>query len=155
MKTDWKKLILYILIPLAAGGLSGWISKNGMNLYETLNQPPLAPPGWLFPVVWTLLFVLMGVSSYRIAQSASPQKKDALQLYGLQLIVNFLWSPVFFLMKQYLLALIILIILWLLILKMILLFRSIDPLAGRLQLPYLIWVSFAGYLNLGVWLLNR
>lgn len=155
MRLDWKKLAASIAIPLVAGGASGFLSRSGMGIYKTLRQPPLAPPGWLFPVVWTALYVLMGVSSYLIAVSGSEDRKLALKIYGVQLVVNMLWTPVFFLLKWYLTAFVILVLLWYLVVMMILAFGGIRPLAAKLQIPYLLWITFAGYLNLGIYLLNR
>lgn len=155
MKSDIKKLLISLGIPLAVGGLSALIS-GGMSDYTALNQPPLAPPGWLFPVVWTVLYLLMGYASYRIITSDADkmQKQRALILYGLQLLVNFLWSPVFFGLQWRLVAFFLLLILWVLILLTMRAFSEIDERAGDLLIPYLLWVTFAGYLNLAVYLLN-
>ena len=150
-----KILIFSLLIPLAIGGLSGFLTRNAMHLYTTLNQPPLAPPSWLFPVVWTVLYILMGISFYKILLSGSPQTSRALILYGLQLFLNFIWPLVFFLGENYLIAFIILVLLWYVVLQMIQSFYDIDPLAGLLQIPYLIWLTFAGYLNIMIYFLNR
>ena len=121
-----------------------------------LNRPPLSPPGWLFPIVWTILYILMGVSSYLIIQSGAEEEavNSALSVYVYQLIVNFLWSTFFFNFGWYLFSFIWLVLLWVLVLIMIVRFYNISRLAGILQIPYLIWVTFAGYLNLGIWLLN-
>lgn len=154
-KIQWKTFIICLAIPLAVGGLSAFLTRNSMNLYETIIQPPLAPPGWLFPVVWTILYILMGISSYLIATSHSEYKVEALTLYGIQLLLNFIWSPIFFISRNYLLAFIVLVILWYVVLRMIQAFMDIHPLAGKLQIPYLIWLTFAGYLNLAIYFLNR
>ncbi len=151
----WKPLIISILIPLAVGGLSAFVTRDGMEVYGSLNQPPLSPPGWLFPVVWTILFLLMGISSYLVYVSDHSGKRTALTLYGVQLVFNFLWSVWFFNLGAYEFAFFWLIFLWLLILAMIVQFYRVNRNAALLQLPYLIWVAFAGYLNAGVWLLNR
>lgn len=155
MKLDIKKLIICLAIPLGVGALSALIS-GGMGGYQNLNQPPLAPPGWLFPIVWTVLYLLMGYSSYRVLTSgAEPARiRRALVLYGAQLFVNFLWSPVFFGLQWRLTAFFILLLLWLLIFLTVRFFSAIDETAGDLLLPYLLWVTFAGYLNLGVFLRN-
>ena len=155
MKIDWKKLILCLAIPLAVGGLSALVS-GGMADYEVMVQPPLSPPGWLFPVVWTVLYLLMGYASYRVLTSgAEPaQIKQALMLYGAQLFLNFIWSPIFFGLQWYWVAFFVLIGLWMLILLTMRAFSKIDERAGDLLLPYILWVTFAGYLNLGVALLN-
>ncbi len=155
MKPNFKKLIPALLLPLAVGGLSALIS-GGMDDYKTVVQPPLSPPGWLFPIVWTILYLLMGYSSYRIWVSDAPTagKRKALGLYLTQLFVNFIWSPVFFGLNWYLTAFFVLIAMWILVFLTIRSFSEIDETAGDLLLPYLLWISFAGYLNLGVYLLN-
>lgn len=156
MKLNWKKLLICLGIPLAVGGLSALLGFGGMSEFDTLNQPPLSPPGWLFPVVWTILYLLMGYASYRVLTSgADPQQiRQALILYGAQLLFNFLWTPVFFGLEWRLVAFFILIILWVLIYLTMRAFSQIDELSGTLLLPYILWVTFAGYLNLGVYLLN-
>lgn len=155
MKLDWKKLLICLAIPLAVGGLSALVS-GGMADYQVMNQPPLSPPGWLFPVVWTVLYLLMGYASYRVLVSGAPaeQIKKALTLYGAQLFLNFIWSPIFFGLQWYWAAFLVLIGLWVLIYLTMRAFSQIDEQAGDLLLPYILWVTFAGYLNLGVALLN-
>jgi tryptophan-rich sensory protein len=150
-----KALVICILIPLSVGALSALLTNNSMNTYEKLIQPPLSPPGWLFPIVWTILFILMGISSYLIYVSDSPYKKSALRIYAIQLAVNFFWTLIFFNMERYLFAFIWLLLLIVLIVIMIMSFSRINKTAAYLQIPYLLWVSFAGYLNLGIYLLNR
>lgn len=153
MKIQWKKLILCIAIPLAAGALAGLLTRNSMETFQSLNKPALSPPGWLFPVVWTILYILMGIASYLVLVSGKPNR-SALSVYGIQLIFNFFWSIIFFNFEAYLFSFVWLIILWVLILAtMILFFRVSEP-AGYLLLPYLLWVTFAGYLNLYIYLLN-
>lgn len=156
MKIDWKKLLLCLGIPLAVGGLSALIS-GGMDTYKTVNQPPLAPPGWVFPVVWSILYLLMGYASYRVLTSGADREqiKRALTLYGIQLFLNFLWSPVFFGLEWRLIAFFILVVMWVFIYLTMRAFSQIDEKAGDLLLPYILWVTFAGYLNLGVYFLNR
>ena len=155
MKIKWKQLLICLAIPLAVGGLSALIS-GGMTNYKTLNQPPLSPPGWIFPVVWSILYLLMGYASYRVLTSGADREKirRALILYGAQLFFNFLWSPVFFGLGWYLAAFFVLLILWVLIYLTMREFSQIDDLSGTLLLPYILWVTFAGYLNLGVYFLN-
>ena len=153
LKIQWKKLIVCLAIPLAVGGLSALLTRSGMESFETINKPPLSPPGWLFPVVWTILFVLMGIASYLVAVSDKPSR-TALTVYGVQLFFNFLWSILFFNLSQYLFAFVWLVILWILILITTVLFYRISKPAGYLMLPYLLWVAFAGYLNFAIYLLN-
>lgn len=151
----WKPLIICLLIPLAVGGLSALLTMQSMEIYGNLNQPPLSPPGFLFPIVWAVLFILMGISSYLIYVSDNQNKKRALTIYAVQLFFNFVWSLIFFNMQAYLFAFIWLVILWLFIIAMIVSFWKISKPAALLQIPYLLWVTFAGYLNLGIFLLNR
>lgn len=156
MKVNWKKLALAVAIPLTVGGLSALLTRDSMIAFEYIKQPPLSPPGWLFPVAWTLLYIMMGCASYLVCVSRKPklQRKDALRLYAVQLAFNFLWSIIFFELDDYLFALIWLCIMWLLILFTTLRFFVIDKKAGALMLPYIIWVAFAGYLNWGIYMLN-
>lgn len=155
MKVNIKKLLLNLALPLAVGGLSTLIS-GGMGDYKVMNQPPLSPPGWVFPIVWTILYLLMGYAAYRVSVSVGDpeQIRKALRVYWAQLALNFLWSPVFFGLEWYLIAFFILIAMWVLIYITMNRFSQLDKLAGDLLIPYLLWVTFAGYLNFGVFLLN-
>ena len=141
----------------AVGALSGLFSREGTQLYaRTIIKPPLSPPGFLFPVVWTVLYALMGIGAARIA--AAPESRErsrALNVFVIQLIVNFFWSLIFFNAQAFGFAFLWLVLLWLLILLMIFLFSGVDVLSALLQVPYLLWVTFAGYLNYAVWQLNR
>lgn len=156
MKIKWKPFIISLAIPLGVGVLAGILSGGGIRAYPQLNQPPLSPPGWVFPIVWTALYLLMGYASYRVYTVGADklQKRNALILYGIQLFLNFLWPLVFFGLGWYLTAFWLLLLLWLAIFLTIRTFSAIDERAGDLLLPYILWVSFAGYLNLGVYLLN-
>lgn len=151
----WKIYAVSIALPLLVGGLSALISLDGMRAYEQLNQPPLSPPMWLFPVVWTILYTLMGVSSGMVFQSRLPARRDALRIYGLQLALNFCWPILFFALGLRLTAFVWLLILEALIVIMIALFTAIRPIAGCLQIPYAVWCAFAAYLNLSAFLLNQ
>lgn len=153
MKIQWKKLILCILIPLAIGGLAALSTRGSMEVYQLLNKPAFAPPPWLFPVAWTVLYILMGIASYLVLVAGSPNKR-ALDIYGVQLAFNYLWPIFFFTLNAYLFSFIWLVLLWLLILAAAVLFYRINKTAGWLMLPYLLWVAFAGYLNLSVYILN-
>ena len=152
-KIDWKKRLLFWAIPLAVGGLAALLS-GGMDSYKVMNQPPLSPPGWVFPVVWSILYLLMGEASYRIYTAGEEGARSALTAYAVQLALNFIWPLVFFGGQMYLLAFFVLIALWIAIFITMRRFSAIDETAGNLLLPYLLWVTFAGYLNFGVFLLN-
>ena len=155
-KIKWGALIIALLIPLAIGTASGVVSRAG-EMYGAMIQPEGSPPAWLFPVVWTVLFALMGISSFLIYNSDASEKSkmSALTVYAVQLAVNFMWPIFFFRMGAYLFSFIWLILLWALVLIMILKFYKINRTAAFLQLPYILWLTFAGYLNLSVYLLNR
>ncbi|MBO4693619.1 MAG: tryptophan-rich sensory protein [Clostridia bacterium] len=157
VRFNLKRLIISLLIPLAVGGLSAFITRGDMNVYKTLERPPFSPPGVVFPIVWTVLYILMGISLYLIwnNQDRYVNKTMAYTLFGFQLFLNFIWSPVFFSSRQFLLAFIILMILWIAVLLMIIMFYKINKPAALLQIPYLIWITIAGYLNIGIYLLNK
>ena len=155
----WTKIRPYVgfsALALLVGGLSSVITQREMEAFSALRQPPLSPPGWVFPVVWTILYVLMGVASYLVYTStASPERiRRAMSAYALQLAANFIWPLIFFALGATLAAFIWLIVLFALALACALRFGYIDARAGRLFAPYLVWLFFAAYLNLGVYLLN-
>lgn len=156
MESKTKKYIIGIAIPLAVGGLSALLTQSAMQKFNSLNQPPLAPPSWLFPVVWTVLFVLMGIASALVYMADVPreQKKSALTLYGVQLAMNFLWSIVFFNFGAYLFAFVWLLALLAVIIATAVKFRRISKPAAWMLIPYILWVCFAGYLNFAIYLLN-
>jgi tryptophan-rich sensory protein len=139
------------------GALSGFLTREGTQRYlETVEKPPLSPPGIVFPIVWTVLFVLMGIGAARIyLMPASNARSGALKIFLIQLAVNFFWSILFFNLSGYGLALLWLFLLWGLVLWMIVAFYRLDRPAALLQIPYLLWITFAAYLNFGVWMLNR
>lgn len=154
--SPWKTYALFIVLTEAVGALSGWLTQNGMRSYASAAKPALTPPGAVFPIVWTVLFALMGVGAARVSLAPpSRERTRALEWFALQLAVNFLWSLIFFNMQAFGFAFAWILLLWVLILVMILAFRRTDETAAKLQIPYLIWVTFAAYLNCGVWLLNR
>ena len=155
-KLDKKLLIICIALPLLVGALSALLTRESMMLFASVRKPPLSPPGWLFPVVWTILYALMGIASYLVLASGAPKEEigKALNVYLYQLLVNFLWSTWFFNFQWYLFAFFWLVLLWVMILVTTVRFYSISKPAGYLMVPYLLWVTFAGYLNLGIALLN-
>ncbi|MPM76369.1 Tryptophan-rich protein TspO [bioreactor metagenome] len=154
MKRSKINLVISILIPLFVGQLAGLLTGNCMDSYYELTKSPLTPPSIVFPIVWTILYILMGISSYLIYISDDKNSKNALIWYGIQLFLNFIWSIIFFCFSNYVLALICLIILIICIVIMITKFYDISPIAAYLQLPYLLWCLFAAYLNLSIILLN-
>ncbi len=157
MKINKSSLIKCIAIPLIIGGISAFLTRNSMEVFEKLNQPPLSPPGWLFPVVWTILYVLMGIASYLVMEAKEDPDKiaSAMTVYIWQLVVNFLWPTFFFNFGWYLFSFLWLLLLWVLVLITTVRFYGVSKAAGLLMLPYLLWTTFAAYLNLGVWYLNR
>ncbi len=153
-----KKTLSYIISIAAAlivGSLSALLTSDSMDIYSTAKTPPLSPPGIIFPIVWTVLYTLMGISAARIYNANGQKFDSSLLIYAIQLAVNFAWSLIFFNIRNFLFAFIWLLLLWALILVMILKFYKIDKPAALLQIPYLLWVTFAGYLNLGIYLLNK
>lgn len=154
MNRNKKVYIISILIALGTGVLSGFLSRSGMKDYAALVKPPLAPPGWVFPVVWTILFILMGVGAAIVYTTRSSSQGKALRIYALQLVVNFFWSILFFRFGWRLPAFFWLLILIVLVAAMIRQFYKVSPLAAVLQIPYFLWLCFAAYLNLAIWWLN-
>ena len=156
LKRNWKTFAFWISLAEAAGGLSGWLSREGMKVYsETIVQPPLSPPMWVFPVVWGILFALMGIGAARVSlQEKTVWRSRSLNLFIAQLVVNFFWSLIFFNAQAFGFAFFWLLLLIILVALMIYAFSEVDPLAAKLQIPYLLWLLFASYLNFGVWYLN-
>ena len=152
----WKPYLGWILLGEAVGALSGWLTRNDTALYaQSILKPPLSPPAVVFPIVWAILFALMGIGAARIYLAPpSPARTRGLVIFLVQLGFNFLWSIIFFHFQAFGLAFLWLLALWALILWMILTFRKVDRPAAWLQIPYLLWVSFAAYLSFGVWRLN-
>jgi len=150
---NWKKLFVSILIPVGLGALVGFLTSSSTS-YANFNQPVFAPPAILFPIVWTILYTLMGISSYIISESNSPYKEKALSTYRTQLIINLLWSIIFFTFDLKILAFVWIILLIAFVIKMIREFLSINKTAGYLQIPYLLWLIFATILNLSIIFLN-
>lgn len=149
-------LIISIAIPLLVGGLASLLTMGSMEIFSALEQPPLSPPGWLFPIVWTVLYTLMGIACYLVIRSGGEYNKvvDALKVYGIQLLFNFLWTIIFFNLDLYYVAFAWLVVLWLIILVTIFRFYKLSRPAAYLMIPYIVWVTFAGYLNLGIAILN-
>jgi len=138
------------------GLLSGLLSRHGTQIYaETIIKPPLAPPGILFPIVWTILYALMGIGAAMVwLEEGSPLRNRGINLFVAQLIVNFFWSLIFFNLQAFGLAFFWLLVLLVLVVWMAYTFYQVIPLAGLLQIPYIVWLLFATYLSAGVWILN-
>lgn len=156
-RQTWKTYAFWIGLAEGIGILSGLLSRQGMQIYSQLvEKPPLSPPAWLFPIVWTILYALMGIGAARIYLAEdTKQTRQSLNLFIAQLVVNFFWSLIFFNAQAFVFAALWIVLLWVLVLLMILSFYKTDPLAAWLQIPYLIWLTFAAYLNFAVWIMSR
>lgn len=155
-KSQWKVYAFWVALSEIVGVIAGLLTRRGVEIYSlTSMQPPLSPPDWVFPVVWVILYALMGISAARVCLSQdSPEKQRSVSLFITQLVVNFFWPLFFFNLQAYGFSLVWLILLWILVFLLILNNRRIDMLASWLLIPYLIWLTFAIYLNIGVYLLN-
>lgn len=157
MKQNWKTYLFWIALAEGVGALSGWLTREGTEWYrQYAEKPALSPPAAVFPIVWGLLYALMGIGAARVSLTEpGAERSRGLNLFIVQLVVNFFWSLIFFNLRAYGFALAWLGLLWVLVVWMTLSFRMTDRLAGWLQIPYLLWLAFAAYLNWGVWVLNR
>lgn len=157
VKQNWKPYVFFITLAEGIGLLSGWLSREGTQTYAQIPaKPPLSPPGWVFPLVWTVLFALMGYGAARVYQTEPGKNRSrGLNLFVIQLIVNFFWSPIFFNAQAYGFAFLWLLLLMGLVLAMTWAFWQTDKTAALAQIPYILWLLFAAYLNYGVWQLNR
>ena len=158
LKNCTKPYIYSILIALGVGGLSALMTSGSMDIYSEIVRPPLSPPAILFPIVWTVLFILMGISAamiYCTKTATIRERNSALLTYGLSLIFNFFWSIIFFNFRWFFVSFIWILVLLYLILRTIMKYYKINSLAAYLQIPYLLWVSFATYLTFAIWLLNK
>ncbi len=151
----YKTYIISVAIALGVGILGGIVTSLGMPEFSKLNQPPLSPPPFLFPIVWTILYTLMGIGAARIYIKNDKKLSRELLIYAVQLLFNFFWTVFFFGFGAYLFSFIWIAALWGLVLTMIITFYKKDKISGLLQIPYLLWLTFAAYLNLGIYLLNR
>ena len=150
-----KRLIIAILIPEAVGLLSSFAAGNIGDAYGSYTKPPLSPPGIVFPIVWVLLYALMGIASYIVYDTAKGEKaKEALTFYGLQLAINFIWPIIFFRFEAYWLAVIVILVLLVLVVITALKFKEISEVAFWLMVPYIAWLLFATYLNFSYMILN-
>ena len=153
----YKTYIISCLISLGIGALSAILTMGNMDIYSEIKTPPLSPPSFFFPLIWTVLYLLMGISSAKIYEYRFTYKngvKEALTYYAASLIINFTWSIIFFNFRSFLLAFVWILLLLFLIIKTVLSYKDIDKMAMYLQIPYIVWVAFAAYLNFGIILLN-
>lgn len=153
-KGNVSDLLIYVISAEVVGAVSALFAGGFSDFFVKYEKPPLLPPGWLFPVVWVILYAVMGYSAYLIHSVRSPNSKSALAVYWAQLFVNFWWSIVFFRFEALWVSVGVIALLWVLILVMISRFSKIEPLAARLNIPYLLWVSFAAYLNIATAAIN-
>lgn len=151
----FKPYILAVLLIEILGIITGSVIRDGVEIYSTLQKPALSPPAIVFPIVWTILYALVGIGLARIwLQPSSPERNMGLNLFWLQLFFNLMWSIIFFNFQAFGVAFFWILGLWALILAMIIVWNKVDPLAAKLQIPYLLWVTFAAYLNYSVWMMN-
>ena len=154
MKIQLKPLIVSLLISLGVGGIASILTSGSYSIYENLSKPPLSPPGFIFPVVWIILYILMGISAYLIYISDSDEKNLALKFYAVSLVVNFFWPIFFFKFGLFWLAFFWLLLLIFIVAVTLILFKKINQTSAWLLVPYLIWILFAAYLNLFTAILN-
>lgn len=156
-KVDIGALIISLLISVGGGFIAGIFNKNAMMMYSNLQKPVFSPPAIVFPIVWTILYILMGIAAYRVYMviKETNTSKIPLVFYGIQLILNFLWPFLFFNFRLYGLAFVELVVLFIFIVLTTIAFFKRDKVAGILMIPYAAWVAFAGVLNLFVWMLNE
>ncbi len=147
-------LVVCIAIPLMVGGLASFLTKNAMVSFNSMNKPALAPPAWLFPVVWTVLYVLMGVASFAIYKSSDQLRYTGMMLYVGQLIMNFAWSLIFFRLNAYEFAAVWLALIIVLVLALINNTARYSTTAMIMLIPYVLWCGFAMYLNIGIAIKN-
>jgi len=149
---QWKVYLFWILLCESVGALSGWLSREGIDIYEaTVNKPVFTPPGWVFPVVWSVLFALMGISAARIYLSEPSRNRNwGLNLFLIQLAVNFFWPLIFFNLQAFGIAFVWLILLWVLVAVVIRLFWKVDRTSAWLLVPYIVWLTFAVGLNVAI-----
>lgn len=149
--------LAFAALSVLVGMLSAWLTKDNMQIYEQIKAPPLAPPAWLFPIAWGILYILMGIGAgmmFKRKDEKGGYAKGALKLFFIQLTVNFFWSIIFFNLRSFWLSLVVLVALLLLVVLMTLRFYKVKPISAYLQIPYILWLAFATYLNLAIAILN-
>lgn len=150
LKINFKHLAISLAISLGSGFLGWFLTKDGMMDYNDFYKPLLAPPGWIFPVVWTILYTLMGVAAYMVYETGDIRRENALTLHVCQLLATIGWTLLFFGFKAFVFAFVWLVILWVLVFFTIKQFAAIKSVTGRILIPYIIWITFAAYLNLAI-----
>lgn len=154
-KINFKRLILFFAVTFAIGGLAALLTSGSMKTYDEIVKPAFAPPPVIFPIVWTVLYALMATSAYLVSISSCEEKTNAITAYFIQLAMNFIWPILFFNIQAFLVSFVWLIFLWIAIFDMIRKFHACNKTAAYMQIPYLIWVTFAGCLNLMIYILNQ
>lgn len=156
-KENIGRLVAALVIPIVIGGISAALSAKGMINYATMNKPPLSPPAWMFPVAWTILYLMMGFASYLIVVSEGEMRSKAMALiiYALQLLMNFMWSIIFFKWEQFMTAFAWLFVMFVFVIGCTIRFWRIKKLAAYMMIPYIAWLMFAAYLNMGAYILNQ
>lgn len=152
-----QKIRSYVFFPAVAlltGGVAGWLIRDSFESFEQINKPVFTPPAAVFLIIWSVLYLLMGIGAARVAQNQSPQRENALTLFAAQLVINFFWPILFFRLNAYTLGAIWIVLLFILAAAMTWTFAQIDRIAGWLQSPYLLWLIFAGILNVAILVLN-
>ena len=150
----YKPYIISFIVTFAAAGIGAIATYLGMDTFDRLIKPPFTPPSFLFPIVWTILYAVMAIGAARVYLRGRKGFTLQLKFYGIHLLLNMLWSIIFFSLGAYLFAFIWLFALWLTVLLMIITFYPVDKVSSLIQIPYLIWLSFAAYLNFGIYFLN-
>lgn len=150
-----KQLSISIAIPVIVGGLASLLNMKGFKEFQFVDKPSITPPTFLFPIVWTILYILMGISAYLIFKSGEKGKTRAYLFYTMQLVMNFLWTCFFFGAKDYTAAFVAIVVLLVLVAGMIFSFYAVNKKSGYFQIPYLIWITFALFLNYLVLIMNK
>lgn len=154
MPVTWRSLVVLLIITLGLAGISAFLTRNSMDVYQELTLPPFAPPGWVFPVVWSILYPTMAVATWFYLRARPPHPLPAIALYFVQLLVNVIWPILFFVQKALGLSFVWLLLLWALALTVCLYFYRHSKLAGGLFIPYLMWLAFAAVLNFSIARMN-
>lgn len=156
-KVYFISLLINLIIPVGGAALVGYLNKNSFEIYRSLEKPFFSPPAIVFPIVWTILYTLMGIAAYRyyIKNKIKGLNRDGYFYYIVQLLCNFAWTFLFFSFRLYGLSFLWIIVITILVLITTLKFLRLDKIAGFLMIPYIIWLAFAGVLNYFIWMLNE